>query len=77
MENDVDIGIIPAQGLVPPKLPDLESSVMEGGLNYRFTSPVDQHQASRCDISQQADNQVKAEMKETKIAKKFTLLNDF
>ncbi|XP_075873511.1 cilia- and flagella-associated protein 47-like [Nelusetta ayraudi] len=57
VENDVDIGIIPAQGLVPPKLPDLESSVTEGGLNYRFTSPVAQHQASRCDISQQADNQ--------------------
>lgn len=67
VENDVDIGIIPAHGIVPPKLPDLDSSMMERGLkNYRFPFPAVQQEASRCDISQQDDNQVKSEVKETK-----------
>lgn len=62
----MDIGIIPAHGLVPPKLPDLDSSVMESGLkNYRFPFPAAHQDASRCDISQQDDSQVKSEVKET------------
>lgn len=59
MENYVDIGIIPVYGLVPPKLPDLDSSIIESGLkNYRFLFHAVQKEASKRHITMRDDKQV-------------------
>lgn len=57
----MDIGIIPAHGLVPPKLPviDLEISAVKNGPNYRLASSAAKHLTSRHDTNQQVDSQVR------------------
>lgn len=63
MEDDVNIGIVPSQGLVPPKLriTDLETiKISESRPNYSSASPANKfgHPQEMTTIARQVNSQV-------------------
>lgn len=68
MEDEVDIGIVPSQGLVPPKLhvSDLmRGETSETGPDYSYTFPATKRSCQdMTSISQQVNSQVRLRMYE-------------
>lgn len=75
-EDDVDIGIVPSQGLVPPtlRISDLErSKISETKPNYSYASPATKrsYPQDMTSITQQVNSQVRSNM----VKKKHLLIN--
>lgn len=69
VEDDVDIGIVPSQGLVPPKLriSDLESStISETKPNYGHASPATKRSCPQDMTSPDITRQVRSKVVQRK-----------